>query len=115
MTFPGTYNFPYYLGDTYTFVLHPKNSDGTPFDLSGYTAKFFIADRRGVLGVQHEAQAIVDSVNSKITCTILPGVGRSLSAGSFLYDVEIKAGIENILTIATGSISITSDIAGAVI
>jgi hypothetical protein len=63
MPFPGIYNFPYYLGDTYTFVLHPKNSDGTPFDLSDYTAKFFIADRRGVLGVQHEAQAIVDSVN----------------------------------------------------
>ena len=114
MTFPITYNFPYYMGDTYIFNLQPKNSDGTPFALSGYTANFIIADKRGSAGIQYEAQAISDIVNSRIVCTILPGVGRSLSAGSYFYDVQINSGTENVLTIATGRISITGDVAGAI-
>ena len=43
MAFPGTYNFSYYKGDTSEFVIRPKNSDGSSFDLTGYTADFFIA------------------------------------------------------------------------
>ena len=33
MAFPGTYNFNYYRGDTNEFVISPKNSDGTTFQL----------------------------------------------------------------------------------
>jgi hypothetical protein len=43
MAFPATYNFSYYRGDTNQFVIRPKNSDGSAFDLDGYDADFFIA------------------------------------------------------------------------
>jgi hypothetical protein len=114
MAFPGTYNFSYYRGDTNQFVIRPKNANGTSFDLTGYTALFTIANRRGSTGTQYEAQAVVDTTNDLVTCTILPGVGRSLAAGTFVYDVQITTGAANIITILTGSITVTDDITGAV-
>lgn len=114
MAFPGSYNFSYYRGDTNQFVIRPKNASGSSFDLTGYTAQFFIANRRGSTGTQFEAQAVVDTANDLVTCTILPGVGRELTAGTFVYDVQITTGSANIVTLLTGSITVTDDITGAV-
>jgi hypothetical protein len=114
MAFPGTYNFSYYRGDTNQFVIRPKNASGSSFDLTGYSAQFFIANRRGSTGTQFEAQAVVDTANDLVTCTILPGVGRQLTAGTFVYDVQITTGAANIVTLLTGSITVTDDITGAV-
>jgi len=114
MAFPGTYNFNYYRGDTNQFVVRPKNASGSAFDLTGYTAQFVIANRRGSTGTQYEAQVVVDTANDLLTCTILPGVGRQLSPGTYVYDIQITTGASNILTILTGSITVTDDITGAV-
>jgi hypothetical protein len=114
MAFPGSYNFSYYRGDTNQFVIRPKNASGSSFDLTGYSAQFFIANRRGSTGTQYEAQAIVDTANDLVTCTILPGVGRSLTSGTYVYDVQITTGASNIVTLLTGSITVTDDITGAV-
>jgi hypothetical protein len=114
MAFPGSYNFSYYRGDTNQFVIRPKNASGSSFDLTGYSAQFFIANRRGSTGTQYEAQAVVDQANDLVTCTILPGVGRSLAAGTYVYDVQITTGAANIVTLLTGSITVTDDITGAV-
>lgn len=114
MAFPGTYNFSYYRGDTNQFVIRPKASNGSSFALAGYSAQFIIANRRGSSGTQYEAQAVVDTVNDLVTCTVLPGVGRTLAAGTYVYDVQITTGAANILTILTGSITVTDDITGAI-
>ena len=48
MAFPGTYNFSYYKGDTYQFLVFPKDSSGNTFDLSSFTtSRFTIATKRG--------------------------------------------------------------------
>lgn len=49
MAFPATYNIQYYKGDTYQFVIKPKDSTGNPFVMpaSEYTANFYIATSRG--------------------------------------------------------------------
>jgi hypothetical protein len=114
MAFPGTYNFSYYKGDTNEFVIRPKNSSGSAFDLTGYSAEFFIASARGdnpTFSV--EAQAVVSAVNDTITCTILPGVGNTLDAGSYVYDVQISSGAALIFTVITGTISVTEQVTGA--
>ena len=114
MAFPGTYNFSYYKGDTNEFVIRPKNSSGAAFDLTGYTAEFFIASARGDNpAFSVEAQAIVSAVNDTVTCTILPGVGGTLDAGSYVYDVQITSGPSTIYTIVTGTISVTEQVTGA--
>jgi hypothetical protein len=114
MAFPGTYNFSYYKGDTAEFVIRPKNANGTTFDLSGYTSEFFIASARGDNpSFSVEGQAVVNSVNDTVTCTILPGVGTTLDAGSYVYDVQITSGPSVIYTLVTGTITVTEQVTGA--
>jgi hypothetical protein len=114
MAFPATYNFSYYKADTNEFVIRPKNSDGSSFDLTGFTAEFYIATSRGdnpTFSVQ--AQAIVDSTNDIVTCTILPSIGSTLDAGTYVYDVEISSGPTVVYTLITGTITVTEQVTGA--
>ena len=112
MAFPGTYNFNYYRGDTAEFVIRPKNSNGTNFDLTGYDAVFTISNRRGPLGVPQIQTASVNSETDIVTCNILPNDGRELAAGTYVYDVEIENGLQ-IYTLLTGTVTVTDDISGA--
>lgn len=116
MAFPATYNFSYYRGDTNEFVIRPKNSDGSAFDLDSYDAEFTIATARGAATsvVQYEAQAVVDDVNNLLTCTILPSLGSQLAPGTYVYDVQIDASASEVFTLLTGTISVTEQITGAV-
>jgi hypothetical protein len=114
MAFPGSYNFNYYRGDTAEFVIRPKNANGSAFDLTGYSSEFFIANQRGSAATQYEAQAVVNSTTDIVTCTILPGVGRQLAPGTYVYDVQITTGAAVIFTLLTGTITVTDDITGAV-
>jgi hypothetical protein len=118
MAFPGTYNFSYYRGDTYQFVIRPKNANGTTFSLDAYAgnADFTIANVRGSTGTQISATATVDTANDIITCTITGATGRGLVGGTtYVYDVQIDNGAGVIFTLLTGSISVTNDITGAVV
>ena len=115
MAFPGNYNFNLYRGDTTEFVIRPKNANGSAFDLTGYTAEFTIANQRGSAATQYEAQAVVNATTDIVTCTILPGVGRQLVPGTYVYDVEITSGAAVIFTLLTGTVTVTDDITGAVV
>jgi hypothetical protein len=117
MAFPGTYNFSYYRGDTYQFIVRPKNANGTVFTLDDYSdgALFTIANRRGSTGTQVVATATVDITNHIITCTITPEQGRELTSGTtYVYDVQIENGASIVYTLLTGLITVTDDITGAV-
>lgn len=116
MAFPGTYNFNYYRGDTFEFIVRPKDSNGNAFALDGYTASFTVANQRGSTEetIQFEATANVNAVDNIVTCTITSGVGRNLTPDiSWVYDVQITNEI-NIYTLLTGTITATDDITGAV-
>lgn len=120
MAFPGTYNFNYYRGDTHEFVISPKNSDGTTFQLDSYapsgvnSAIYTIATARGSAGTKTSAQAVINTTNDTVVCTILPAVGRTLAAGTYVYDVQINSSSTNIITLLTGNITITDDVTGAI-
>jgi hypothetical protein len=117
MAFPGTYNFSYYRGDTYQFIIRPKNANGTTFSLDAYAgnADFTIANVRGSTGTQVAATATVDTATDIVTCTITGTQGRQLVAGTtYVYDVQIDNGAGVIFTLLTGSITVTDDVTGAV-
>jgi hypothetical protein len=117
MAFPGSYNFNYYRGDTATFVVRPKTSTGSAFDLTGYTASFVVANRRGSTGTQYVCTATVDATTDIVTCTITPTVGRTIAPGTYVYDVQITnvtPNTDGIYTILNGTVTVTDDIAGAV-
>lgn len=113
MAFPGNYNFNYYRGDTAQFVIRPKTANGGTFDLAGYSAAFTIANQSGPNGIQTVALAVVNTITDIVTCTITPAIGRTLSAGAYVYDVQITNGTQ-IYTLLAGSITVTNDITGAV-
>ena len=127
MAFPGTYNFDYYRGDTFRFVVSPKDSTGTAFDLSPYKATwrdaiFTIADARGssrtlvlTSSGSSDLESTIDISNNTITCTITPTGGRNLEGGeTYYYDVEIYNGGALRYTLLTGTITVQDDVTGAV-
>ena len=117
MAFPGTYNFNYYRGDTYQFIIRPKSANGATFPLDDYedNVVFTIANIRGSSGIQIAATATVDTAQDIVTCTITPTQGRELSAGTtYVYDVQIDNGASVVYTLLTGSITVTDDITGAI-
>jgi hypothetical protein len=131
MAFPGTYNFDYYRGDTFRFVISPKDSSGNALDLSPYKATgrdaiFTIADARGSAATEiyasdtlfngnYPLNATIDTSSDTITCTITPGGGRELEGGStYYYDVEIYNGADLRYTLLTGTITVEDDVTGAI-
>jgi hypothetical protein len=129
MAFPGTYNFDYYRGDTFRFVISPKDSTGAAFDLSAYKstssplrdAVFTIASSRGAdptlaltSNGSSDLGASIDTSNDTITCTITPAGGRDLEGGTtYYYDVEIYNGADLRYTLLTGTITVQDDVTGA--
>ncbi len=114
MAFPANFNFNYYQGDKYEFVIRPKTSNGENFDLTGYTGLFTIATARGnsasTIGARSTA---INAAAGTVTVIIEPSFGRTLTGNSYLYDVEVSAsgsGGSNVYTLITGVISVTRDI-----
>lgn len=115
MSFPGTYNFNYYRGDTFSFIVRPKDASGAAFDLTSYSAIFTVASSRGASPTfSYTGTATVNTVDDIVTCTIPAATGRNLDPDiSWVYDVQITNG-STIYTLLTGIITSTDDITGAV-
>ena len=116
MAFPGELNLTYYKGDTQEFNIYPKQNDSTstPFNMSGYTVKFSIAETRGSSS-PIECYSVIDENNPNlIRCAIRPADGAQLTAGTtYVYDVEIKKSstpYDLVYTILTGTVSVTEQV-----
>ena len=108
MSFPATYDFNYYIGDTQTMVLSPENSNGEPFDLTNYTSAFIIASERATTPAWSvDASVTID--NNELICEIRPSVGLQLEDGKhYFYDIDIRSnvgGIEKVYTLLRGQIN----------
>lgn len=116
MAFPGTYNFNYYRGDTFSFIIRPKDANGDAFPIDSYTNfTFTIANKRGDNPTFRttNATATPDYANDTITCTIPSTVGADLDQGTlYYYDVQMSYGTI-VTTLLTGTITPTDDITGA--
>lgn len=111
MAFPGTYNFNYYRGDTFEFIVRPKDAVGDAFDLTGYTSSFTIASGRGESpATYYAATSTVDLIDDIVTCTISSATGQNLlPTTTWVYDVQITDGT-NVYTLLTGNITVTDDV-----
>ncbi len=114
MAIPATFDIYYYRGDTYTFYLNVKDSEGNLVDLEagGYSALFTIATSRGANPTDSWVLT-PDITTSQITCTITPTVGLQLDAGPYVYDVQVKLDSSTVYTYLTGNIYITLDVSEA--
>jgi hypothetical protein len=114
LSFPATYNFNYYKGDLFQFVVRPKNADGSNFEISNEThnAYFYISTSRGGPAISTiSAAAVIQDGN--IRSTIFPSIGNQLSQNvAYFYDISIekKTNTNELFTLLTGRISVTADI-----
>lgn len=110
---PTTYDFKYYQGDSFPFLIRPGAKSGEPFDLSGYSATLDIAERRGNSSTfRIRLVPVVDSVENTILCNIPPATGALLSSGTtYYYDVTITKGAL-VYTLLTGTITVTDAVFG---
>lgn len=120
MTFPGTYNFSYYKGDTLEFRIYPKQASGAPLDnLANYAPKFTISTVRGEAGAASQIDCFAQIDSNYILCAIRPEDGDQMNAGTtYVYDIEISDSditydYDKVYTILTGNISVTDQITGA--
>jgi hypothetical protein len=125
MAFPGTYNFDYYRGDTFQFVITPKTSTGATFPLDDYSAAgaiFTIATSRGNnpttsidnVSDASKLSAVINTTTDIIACVIKPDARADLIGGeTYYYDVEIFNGASLRYTLLTGEITVTDDVTGA--
>lgn len=118
MGFPATFNILYYRGDTYEFVIQPKNADGTAFNLNPYpsaSSKFTVASRvAGNDTFVFNGSVSINNASSFITCGISSANGESLVQGtSYVYDVQIKSA-SSTFTLVAGGLSVTNDISGRI-
>lgn len=112
MALPATYDINYYRGDKFEFIINAKDNEGNDLDLSAYTALFTIASARGASpDFSVEADATIDG--SRIICNISPTVGASLTAGPYVYDVQVKQSSSIVYTYLTGTLSVTLDVSEA--
>lgn len=112
MAFPATYNIAYYRGDTYDFVINPKNANGGTFNLSNYSGLFTISTLRGdAESIVGYGDAVVTASAGTVTCEIPSALGSVLSGASYVYDIEINnTTASTTYTLLTGTISVTQDI-----
>ena len=125
MAFPGTYNFDYYRGDTFQFLITPKTSAGATFALDSYAASgaiFTISSARGdspsmTINSVDDSDKLVATINTAtdtITCLIKPNAREDLvGENTYYYDVEIFNGASLRYTLVTGEITVTDDVTGA--
>lgn len=113
MAFPATYNFNYYRGDSYEFVIYPKNANGTAFDLTGYNSNLFtVATGRGTTGTAI-GTGVVTTGSTSLTCKITPTLGDLMSAANYVYDVQIhNTSASTKYTLLTGAITVVQDVTG---
>lgn len=113
MSLPPTQDFEYYVGDTGGFSIDVTNDNAEPYDMTGFTAKFVIADSPSLTpawSVLGDAQI----VGSSIFCTISPAVGNQFGNRQIVfYDVEITDGTL-VQTVLRGSIKLTVGVNEAV-
>ena len=116
MAFPATYNFNYYRGDSYEFVIYPKNANGTAFDLTSYNSNLFtVATDRGSSATLVGTGTLTKSGSTSLICKITPTLGDAMSLATYVYDVQINdTSASTKYTLLTGNIGVTQDVSGRV-
>jgi hypothetical protein len=101
-----------YQGDDYSAIVTVRNADGTPADISGYTA----------LAQIRRAPADADSVVVQTMTTVVasPNINLSLTnaqtqalTGRYVWDLQIISSTGAITTILAGRVTVTAEVTRA--
>lgn len=119
MALPATKNLSYYRGDTFTFAVYPKTTNGAAMSLidandNAFESYFFISTNRTIEDPTDVIECITSTNTSEsyILCQISSIVGRDLVPGTaYVYEVKIKNTYNGeIYTLVTGNLTVTGSV-----
>ena len=101
-----------YQGDDYVGLVRVTNVDGTPADLTGYTAQAQI--RRAVADTDPVVVAEIATLiaGNIVNLSVAHAVTVALS-GRYVWDLQLISGAGTITTIAAGKVPITQEVTRA--
>lgn len=92
---PGTYNITVYQGDTFN-LLFTIDTDGTPWNLTGYTAKMqvrpFVESTTTILDLQSPAGITLGTTSGTVSVNVSAAGMAAATAGRHVYDLELTSG-----------------------
>jgi hypothetical protein len=110
----GNINLTLTRGDSHTFGLTLTNkSDGSVRDITGWTfyltIKSNITDLDSAAVLQKVVTSHIDPTNGKTTIGIVPTDTFNIEPGDYFYDIQALTNLNNVYTIAKGTMSIEWD------
>src|SRR5262245_31138429 len=98
-----------YQGDDYAGTVTVRNDDGTPADLTGYTAQSQIrravADSEPVIAVQ-----ITTTIDSPNILLAIPKEETEPLSGRYTWDLQLTSSGNAITTIMAGKVIVTPEV-----
>lgn len=110
---PARANIDIYQSDSFTLGVQVRNSNGTPADITGYTAIAQIrrasADADPVIAAEFTCAVTSPLVNISLT----PEQTRTLR-GQYVWDLQITSPAEVVTTILAGRVRVTAEVSRAI-
>jgi len=94
-------------GSTYSSVIDVKDSNGLPFNLTGYTARAQIRKSYSSTSAVSFTATISLPLNGKVTLSLTASQTRSMKAGRYVYDVEVFNIGGHVMRVAEGQVEIS--------
>lgn len=105
---------PIYRGDSREYKLTFTDSKGAAIPITGWKVYFTVKDNRrdsdDLAVIKKDITVHDDPENGKTKIIISPSDTNDLQPGIYYYDIQVKRGIENILTVLAGRLKIITDI-----
>ena len=107
---PGRYNMKCYQGSTFTLAPQWK-IDGTYVDVTGYTAAMDVKNSASSASsiielTSSNGRITVGTTDGKFTLTISAADTTTLSAGQYVYDLEITAPDSTVTRLLEGGFTV---------
>ena len=103
-------------GATFTKVVDVTDDDGTPFDLTGFSASSQMR-KSYFTNTSYEITAEVhgDPTDGQLKLTLLPCVTNTIRAGRYVYDLEVHSDSDEVLRVIEGIVTLTPQVTRPVV
>lgn len=99
-----------YQGDDYAAEVTVLNEDGTPADLTGYTAQSQIRVNTADASPSGVAQFATAIAGNVITISLMHTVTKDLTKSSYVWDLQVINGVGWITTLLAGQVQMTKEV-----
>lgn len=106
---PANYDLVLYKGDYFAISVTLKDSEGSPLDLTGYTAKCSIRSSLGA-SESFDAVCLITALEGKIDIQLPSGVTSEIAAGSYVWDFQVTNPDNNNRTYFAGDVTVYGEV-----